>query len=111
MASIMLFQTGFFRAGAHYRFMILCQTRPKQDTRRVAIARISFTAVLLALCLAATTGYSFTALYAFGDSLSDTGRNPAPGPSYYNGRYSNGPLWVEYLSAQLGLTYNSSNNF
>jgi phospholipase/lecithinase/hemolysin len=68
-------------------------------------------AVLLALFLAGSTGYSFTALYAFGDSLSDTGRSPAPAPSYFDGRFSNGPLWVEYLSALLGLPYNASNNF
>ena len=42
-----------------------------------AVRLAIFTAVLLALFLTATTGYSFTALYAFGDSLSDTGRNPA----------------------------------
>jgi phospholipase/lecithinase/hemolysin len=70
-----------------------------------------FPAVLLALFMAVTTGYSFSALYVFGDSLSDTGRDPAPAPEYYNGRYSNGPLWVEYLSADLGLPYNASNNF
>jgi thermolabile hemolysin len=66
----------------------------------------------LALCLTAMRGYSYSALYVFGDSLSDTGRNPpAPGTNYYDGRYSNGPLWVEYLSASLGISYNSSNNF
>jgi thermolabile hemolysin len=70
-----------------------------------------FLAIWLAVCLSATTGYSFTALYVFGDSLSDTGRNPAPAPDYYDGRYCNGPLWVEYLSAQLGIHYNPSNNF
>jgi thermolabile hemolysin len=74
--------------------------------------RMIFSAVLLALFLNASTGYSFTALYAFGDSLSDTGRNSAgPATSYFNGRYSNGPLWVEYLSANLGLPYNAANNF
>src|SRR5579872_4621592 len=76
-----------------------------------ATTRMIFPAVLV-LLLAATTGYSFGALYAFGDSLSDTGRNPAgPANSYFNGRYSNGPLWVEYLSASLGLPYNAANNF
>jgi len=78
---------------------------------RMATTWAVFPAVLLSLFLTATTGYSFTALYAFGDSLSDTGRSPAPGSSYFNGRYSNGPLWVEYLSVQLGLSYNASNNF
>jgi thermolabile hemolysin len=68
--------------------------------------------LLLAICLSAVSGYSYTALYVFGDSLSDTGRNPAPaGTNYYNGRYGNGPLWVEYLSADLGIPYNPSNNF
>jgi phospholipase/lecithinase/hemolysin len=66
----------------------------------------------MALFLTATTGRSYTALYVFGDSISDTGRNPAPaGTNYYEGRYSNGPLWVEYLSTNLGIPYNPSNNF
>jgi phospholipase/lecithinase/hemolysin len=74
--------------------------------------RMIFPTVLLAFWLAATAGYSFTAMYVFGDSISDTGNNP-PGSatSYYHGRYSNGPLWVEYLSTDLGLVYNASNNF
>jgi phospholipase/lecithinase/hemolysin len=67
---------------------------------------------LLALCL--TLGASFAAqaaynnIYFFGDSLSDTGnvyaasRGAEPLPPYYDGRYSNGPLWVEYLAAGLG---------
>ncbi len=79
--------------------------------RRFAALRTFFPAILLALFLTTTTGYSFTALYALGDSLSDTGRNPPPPTNYFNGRHSNGPLWVEYLSPQLGFPYNSSNNF
>ncbi|HEV2696092.1 MAG TPA: SGNH/GDSL hydrolase family protein [Verrucomicrobiae bacterium] len=77
-----------------------------------AKTRLIFPALLLALLLPLTSGHAFTGLYVFGDSLSDTGRNPAtPSTSYYNGRFCNGPLWVEYLSAQLGLTYNAANNF
>jgi phospholipase/lecithinase/hemolysin len=87
------------------------QMRGAPTNRRKRTAGIIFPAVLLVLMLAASTGRSFTALYVFGDSLSDTGNNPAPAPSYFNGRYSNGPLWVEYLSADLGLTYIPSNNF
>jgi thermolabile hemolysin len=83
----------------------------QMDTRRIAKTRITFPVVLLALLLTVTAGKSFTALYVFGDSLSDTGRNPAPPTQYFNGRYSNGPLWVEYLSPELGLPYNPSNNF
>ena len=86
-------------------------SRTKLATRRMTFARMIFPAMLLAFLLAATTGDSFTALYAFGDSLSDTGRSPSPAQSYFNGRYSNGPLWVEYLSASLELSYKAANNF
>jgi phospholipase/lecithinase/hemolysin len=68
-------------------------------------------AIAVAFLLMAARGYSFTALYVFGDSLSDTGRSPAPPPNYFDGRFCNGPLWVEYLSTNLGLAYNASNNF
>lgn len=71
-----------------------------------------FSAIFLLLGLVSGHGAPYSAYYVFGDSLSDTGRNPpTPATSYYNGRYSNGPLWVEYLSADLGLTYNASNNW
>jgi phospholipase/lecithinase/hemolysin len=57
----------------------------------------------------------FNQLYVFGDSLSDTGnffqatgQPPAP---YFNGRFSNGPVWVEYLANALGLAPNKSKNF
>ena len=32
-------------------------------------------------------------------------------PNYYPGHFSNGPLWIEYLSQQLGFAYNQANNF
>jgi phospholipase/lecithinase/hemolysin len=52
----------------------------------------------------------FSALVAFGDSLTDTGNVfigsggliPAS-PPYFNGRFSNGPVWLEYLAEDLGL--------
>ncbi|MEA5601578.1 SGNH/GDSL hydrolase family protein [Nostoc sp. UHCC 0252] len=53
---------------------------------------------------------SFNQLYVFGDSLSDTGniynasRQTFPqSPPYFEGRFSDGPLWVDYLGDQLGL--------
>jgi thermolabile hemolysin len=52
----------------------------------------------------------YEALYAFGDSLTDTGREPAEPALHYNGRWSNGPLWVEYLSTNLGFAYDPSKN-
>lgn len=76
---------------------------------RLQARRIICSALFALLFLTSTTGYSFTAVYAFGDSLTDTGRSPA-GAGYYDGRYSNGPLWIEYLSAMLGIPYNPTNN-
>lgn len=57
--------------------------------------------VLAPLCPAATV---ITALYVFGDSLSDSGNvsmfsgGANPGADYFAGRYSNGPVWVEQLA-------------
>src|SRR6266478_3795511 len=77
--------------------------------RRIEKASIS---ALLALWFwAAPAARAFDAIYAFGDSLTDTGNKPAPAPDYFQGRYSNGALWIEYLSTQLGLDYAAQNNF
>lgn len=56
-------------------------------------------------------GQSFEAIHAFGDSMTDTGNNPAPAPDYFQGRYSNGPLWIEYFSSQLGMVYDPAHNY
>lgn len=57
-------------------------------------------------------------IYIFGDSLSDTGNvfNATnglipPSPTYFHGRFSNGPVWVEYLASDLGLKFNQNTNF
>jgi len=57
-------------------------------------------------------------LYVFGDSLSDvgngfraTGRLYPPDPTYFQGRYSNGPVWVEYLADCLHLSSRQTHNF
>ncbi|KAJ1951312.1 hypothetical protein FBU59_000236 [Linderina macrospora] len=47
-------------------------------------------------------------LYVFGDSLSDIGTlndltlGLVPPPPYWNGRFSSGPVWNEYLALKLG---------
>ncbi len=57
---------------------------------------------------------AFSGITVIGDSLSDTGRTaqvvPLP-PIYYQGRISNGPVWIEYLSAKLGMPYDPLQNF
>jgi phospholipase/lecithinase/hemolysin len=46
-------------------------------------------------------------MVVFGDSLSDTGNDlialTVPRPPYSNGRFSNGPLWIDQLATKLGV--------
>ncbi|MBE9008620.1 SGNH/GDSL hydrolase family protein [Pseudanabaenaceae cyanobacterium LEGE 13415] len=56
-------------------------------------------------------------LYVFGDSLSDVGNvfratgGEIPAPPYFEGRYSNGRVWVEELAAKLDLPQERFDNF
>ena len=48
------------------------------------------------------------AIYAFGDSLTDAGNvfnaiGVPASPPYFNGEFSNGPIWVQDVAAALGL--------
>ena len=52
----------------------------------------------------------FSNFYIFGDSLSDTGnifnftqQSLPPSPPYFNGRFSNDQIWVDYLGDKLNL--------
>jgi len=69
---------------------------------------------LFFLCLSANaSAVSYSGLYVFGNSLSDSGNmintlraygaNPDPDGVYYDGRSSNGPNYVDLLAAELGL--------
>ncbi len=58
---------------------------------------------------ASLSSQSYDEIYVFGDSLSDVGNlfnatGIPPSPPYFEGRASNGPLWVEYLANNLGAT-------
>lgn len=76
----------------------------KQTIRNFTLAVFAF-----ATCIHPTIAAGpFSQLIVFGDSLSDVGNIQAaigiyPGDGYYNGRFSNGPVFVEGLSAGLGL--------
>lgn len=73
-------------------------------------------ALLASLTVSApsTAAPVFSNIFVFGDSLTDTGNAhlgagdagiPDPAPpelGYFNGRMSNGPMWVDYLSQSLG---------
>jgi len=78
-------------------------THPIRHT--VAGAALAALATLFAGPAAAD---GFSTAYFFGDSLSDTGNiftltgGTQPVAPYYPGRYSNGPVWTEYLAAGIG---------
>jgi len=72
-------------------------------------------------CLCGPAGAAFTDIFVFGDSLSDTGNvlslngglvevapftDAVPDRPYAfgGGRFSNGPVWVEFLAGDLGLS-------
>nr|WP_294556093.1 SGNH/GDSL hydrolase family protein [uncultured Rhodopila sp.] len=66
-------------------------------------------AAACAVLLSPVTAHAYSALYVFGDSLSDAGNvylatgGAEPGAPYANGQFSNGPTWVQDLSQNLGL--------
>lgn len=59
---------------------------------------------------------AFQRCYVFGDSLSDTGNFHAltggyPPAPYFNGRFSNGPLWIERLAETLRVEVQPGDNY
>jgi thermolabile hemolysin len=81
----------------------------RRNTRRVAWR-------LVAACLGvggwsgpAAVALTPSRLVVFGDSLSDIGNiddatfGVVPGSTYFSGRFSNGPAWVEWLANDLGV--------
>lgn len=54
---------------------------------------------------------NYTALYVFGSSWSDTRNNDYTPSAYWRRHWSNGPMWPEFLSTNLGLAYVPSYNF
>jgi outer membrane lipase/esterase len=74
---------------------------------------------LAALCGTAAQAGPYSNMYVFGDSLSDTGNlsiltggtQPPAGQPYFNGRFSDGPVWVEHLAAGLGLAADATASF
>jgi phospholipase/lecithinase/hemolysin len=61
------------------------------------------------LSAAAPVRAAVASLLVFGDSLSDTGNISArtfgfsPGSSYFQGRFSNGPIWIDRLATRYGI--------
>jgi phospholipase/lecithinase/hemolysin len=88
--------------------------RPAFCARALAIM-----AAALAICVAQVPAWAnstpFSEIVVFGDSVSDNGNfyqmsiatwGPEwayPPPPYWEGRFSNGPVWPEYLAPDLGM--------
>ena len=58
----------------------------------------------------------FSRIFVFGDSLSDTGNfyrlsGGYPPPPFFQGRFSNGRLWVEQLADALGMEIAAGDNY
>ncbi len=86
----------------------------KSNRRRAKSKRLVIELTIAAVAVAALeTGArasNFGSMVIFGDSLSDVGNaynsdfHLDPASPYYNGRFSNGLLWVEDLAADLSLS-------
>jgi phospholipase/lecithinase/hemolysin len=80
-------------------------------TRRNMLAALAMGAGLVAGQLPAWANKTpFSEIVVFGDSVSDNGNGlyrltggAMPTPPYWEGRFSNGPVWAEYLAAALGM--------
>jgi outer membrane lipase/esterase len=77
---------------------------------RRTLQRFVSAAALVGCAVAALPAAAgFSNAYYFGDSLSDTGNvfaltgGTTPPAPYFNGRFSDGPVWVEVLAAGIGL--------
>jgi phospholipase/lecithinase/hemolysin len=70
---------------------------------------IAASALILASVAPALAASPYSAIYSFGDSLSDVGNvflatgGFEPAPPYSNGQFSNGPVWTQVLASKLGL--------
>ncbi|HEY5299390.1 MAG TPA: SGNH/GDSL hydrolase family protein [Acetobacteraceae bacterium] len=81
------------------------------DERTRRLLRALASGAVTSLCLAAlpVAAHAYSAFYVFGDSLSDVGNvfagtgGAEPASPYFDGRFSNGPIWADDVSASLGL--------
>ena len=67
------------------------------------------TCMALSVVAARAAAPKYDAIYVFGDSYCDVGNiylatdKIVPPPPYYDGRFSNGPIWVEHVAGAMGL--------
>jgi outer membrane lipase/esterase len=81
-------------------------------TRRLSCLIVAF-ALFAMISTAQVPKYS--SIYIFGDSYCDvgniyaaTGGGKPLSPPYFNGRFSNGPIWLDHVAGTMGLTIGPS---
>ncbi len=70
---------------------------------------VTFLITLARVLAQSPTAPTYNALYVFGASQADT--QHVDDAQYWQGHASNGPMWPEFLSTNLGLAYIPTNNF
>ncbi|MCA9266208.1 MAG: hypothetical protein KDA60_20250, partial [Planctomycetales bacterium] len=72
--------------------------------------RLMYVVIAFLLVVKSTVAAPFSRIVVFGDSLLDAGNVQAmssgelpPWPAYYQGRWTNGPVFSDYLAERLGL--------
>jgi phospholipase/lecithinase/hemolysin len=74
---------------------------------RLGLVRGLVAVSLVAWWTAPTVAGPYSQMIDFGDSLSDTGNDlimfGSPQAPYFQGRFSNGPNWIDQLAAKLGV--------
>lgn len=85
---------------------------------RLSVRLFAATAVAACTFGAAHAGAPYTDAYVFGDSLSDVGKVFAftggvqpPSPPYFNGRFTNGPVWIERFGEITGVPTLPENSY
>ena len=77
--------------------------------RKILWILMIFISIGLAPRVMSAATSSYDAIYVFGDSYCDVGNiflatgGAEPPAPYYNGRFSNGPIWIEHVAGGLGL--------
>ena len=90
------------------------QQPPRSRLCRWALLAVALT--LFPAVWAQANSQAFSRIFVFGDSLSDTGNffklnGGFPPPPYFEGRFSNGRLWVEQLADALGMSIAPGDNY
>ena len=102
---------GYYTARPDFISDIRLSLPSRRDRRQHKIPLLGFVSVTMALVTFQATFETLAAapiseLVVFGDSLTDAGNKHSvnafpPSPPYFEGRHSNGLIWVDYLAEEL----------